>query len=158
VRGEAFVVGAVSAFLAVATADPAAAQRQPQGSIGRQDAAHTPPWPILAAHSDRSRPEAAVEPRLQPRECRLAGWILFVVTDGECMSLPETTELAHYADARPGEFDAGFGWRGRRTSLVLGYTDPQDGYIWQDQNPATANLVRPGDPGLFGVSAVVRLR
>jgi hypothetical protein len=158
VRGEAVVLGAVSAFLAVATADPAAAQRQPQASIGRQDAAHTPPSPIMAARSDRSRPETAVAPQLRPRECRLAGWIFFVVTDGECMSLPEAKELAHAPDARPGEFDAGIGWRGTRVALLLGYTDPQDGYVWRDQNPATASLLRPGDPGLFGVSAVVRLR
>lgn len=157
-RGEAIVVGAVSAFLAVAAAHPATAQRQPQVSVGPQGAARTPPWPIPAARSARSGTETAVEPQLQPRECRLAGWIFFVVTDGECMSLPETKELAHYPDARPGEFDAGFGWRGRRVALLLGYTDPQDGYVWRDQNPATASLVRPGNSGLFGVSAVVRLR
>ncbi len=137
---RALAVGAALALLAMATGDRAAAQDEARTSAGRV------------------APAGALEPRPQPRECRLAGWTLFVVTDGECMNLPETKELAHYADARPGEFDAGFGWRGRRTSLVVGYTDPQDGYIWQDQNPATVNLVRPGDSGLFGVSAVVRLR
>ncbi len=155
---RAVFIGAVLVLAAVATVESVAAQSQAPSVTGRQTTAHPVVLPISARSSVRSAPEGALEPRPRQRECRLAGWVFFVVTDGECMSLTEVKELARYPDARPGEFDAGYGWRGRKVALLVGYTDPQDGYIWQDQNPATASLVRPGDSGLFGLSAVLRLR
>jgi hypothetical protein len=147
-------VAAVAGLVLAAAPSPGQSQTPPAAE--RRVAVSTAPWPIAAARSGRRGPD--VQPRLQARECRLGGWTFFVVSGGECMNLSDARGLARDPDAWPGEFDAGFGWRGASAAVILGYADAYDGWVQEEHNPTAANLAHGDEHGLFGVSAVLRWR
>jgi hypothetical protein len=77
------------------------------------------------------------------------GWGLFATAGGRSMDLARRSGWAVDPNARPGETEAGLGWRGRNALAVMGYATPDPG--------AAINYPRIQPPqGVVGLNLALR--
>ncbi len=110
----AFAVGFVAPWLAASL--HAAPQTPPTSIILTPDPADWGPV-VLPAR------DAAAEARLKGYAWSPAGWGFLVTQNGQSLDLASGLDWDN-PDAWPNEVDAGFGWRSRDLTAVLGYSEP----------------------------------
>jgi hypothetical protein len=80
-----------------------------------------------------------------------SGWGVFVTVAGRSTDLVTRGGWAVDPNVRPGEFQAGLGWRQSRVSATLGYVQP-------DVTFGRVNFPRPSVKALFGLHIVLHAR